>query len=661
MSASHGSDTHSFKRIGGATDRRLLVRLLVFARPHVTVLSFTVLLLVANLGLRLTGPLIIRKAVDGPLTTAAETRGAEAFDADLLTNDVTRLALWYLAVAAALSLLLVLREWIMNRTGQRIVLTIRNTLFHHVLRLPSAWFDKHHVGWTVTRTTNDVDALSELFTTGVATIAYDILTIIAVIIALLLLSPKLAVVALLILPLMMFVSFRFRLKARLAYRATRNSLGRLNSFLQERLTGLDVVHLFRREDASAATFAGLNTQYYADNMVTVRHFSRFFPTVDVLSWSVKLGTLCFGSWLLLEGELSIGTWINFWLLLDFVFEPIRELAERYNVLQAAMAAGERIFGILDSDTESGPCTVAESVAAANAEEAAADANAGWPKHSTQGEDVPAISPVISSVASSVAQPTSPSRAGFGSDPRTPMIAFDDVSFSYTKGPAVLSNVSFTVQRGQRLAIVGHTGSGKSTLVSLLCRFRETDRGRIRVAGRPIDLVDHRELRRRIAIVQQEVFLFSDTIAANIRMGDPTMDDARMKILARAVNADRFIDKLPLGYETMLQERGTNLSSGQRQLVSFARALAADPEILVLDEATSSVDSETEHWIESATATLLEGRTSVVIAHRLSTVINADLILVMHKGQIRESGTHDELLAKEGLYHRLYRLHLSGHA
>lgn len=242
-----------------------------------------------------------------------------------------------------------------------------------------------------------------------------------------------------------------------------------------------------------------------------------------------------------------------------------------------------------------------------------------------------------------------------------MISFDNVSFAYANGPDVLSEVSFEVKRGQRVAVVGHTGAGKTTLVSLLCRFRETDRGRIRVAGRPIDLVDHRELRRRIAIVQQEVFLFSDTIAANIRVGDPSMDDARLRQLAAAVNADRFIDKLPEGYETELRELGANLSSGQRQLLSFARALAADPEILILDEATSSVDSETEHWIESATATLLEGRTSVVIAHRLSTVVNADLILVMHKGRLHESGTHDELLAAGGLYHRLYHLHLTGHA
>jgi len=340
-----------------------------------------------------------------------------------------------------------------------------------------------------------------------------------------------------------------------------------------------------------------------------------------------------------------------------VFEPIRELAERYNVLQSAMAAGERIFGILDEDTEGGPSSVADSVKACEAEERAdeqgqSNATSRPAAHRKQG---PQAESRTDSSPDSHREPTAP----LGGDPKTPMIAFDNVSFAYPNGPDVISNVSFEVQRGQRIAIVGHTGAGKTTLVSLLCRFRETDRGRIRVAGRPIDLIEHRDLRRRIAIVQQEVFLFSDTIAANIRRGQPSMTDERMHEMSRAVNADRFIEKLPDGYESRLRERGANLSSGQRQLVAFARALASDPEILVLDEATSSVDSETEQWIEDATATLLSGRTSLVIAHRLSTVVNSDLILVMHKGKLHESGTHEDLLALGGLYHRLYHLHLTG--
>jgi ABC-type multidrug transport system fused ATPase/permease subunit len=298
------------------------------------------------------------------------------------------------------------------------------------------------------------------------------------------------------------------------------------------------------------------------------------------------------------------------MYLDFVFDPIRELAERYNVLQAAMAAAERIFGVLDTPTED----------------------------------------------SAPSRPAPPDAEARG---EPPAVEFRGVSFSYPNGPPVLQDVSFRVRRGQRVAVVGHTGAGKTTLVSLLCRFHETAQGSIRLHGRDVRGIPHRELRRHIAIVQQDVFLFSDTVEANIRMGDTSMSVDRLQRAAEAVHADAFVRRLPQGYGTRLAERGANLSSGQRQLLAFARALAADPDVLVLDEATSSVDSETEALVEDATRTLLAGRTALVIAHRLSTVVTADRILVMHKGRVHEEGTHDELLRRRGLYWRLYRLHLAG--
>lgn len=633
---SHDTDQYTFNKIGGENDRKLLRRMLVFAGPHKGALLASVGVLMSGLLLRIAGPWLIRQTIDGPIATASATRGTPAFDASALSGEVTRLALMFLGVAAGISALAVLREWLMNRTGQAIVLAIRDALFHHTLRLPVSWFDRHHVGWTVTRTTSDVDALSELFTTGVATIAYDIMTIVVVLGVLAWLSPTLTVAAVIVLPIMIWVSFRFRLKARLAYRDTRKSLSQLNGYLQERLTGLDVVRIFRRQEASGARFGELNGQYWSDNMVTVRHFSAFFPIVDMLSWVLRVGTLVMAAWLIADGQLSMGTFFMYWMLLDLVFEPIRELAERYNVLQAAMAAGERIFGIFDAAEESGLVPVTDSVTAAQQE--AREDEQGRP-HAP-----PAATPT-----------TSPAPTD------EPLIHFDGVSFAYPTGPDVLSDVSFSIRRGQRVAVVGHTGAGKTTLTALLCRFHETDRGVVRFDGRDVREVPHAELRGRVAVVQQDVFLFSDTIANNVRMGDPLLSDDRLVQVSRAVNADRFIDKLPEQYATPLLERGANLSSGQRQLVAFARALAADPDLLILDEATSSVDSETEGWIEEATATLLEGRTSLVIAHRLSTVVSADQILVMHKGELREVGTHDDLLAQRGLYHRLFKLHLQASA
>jgi ABC-type multidrug transport system fused ATPase/permease subunit len=591
-------------------DRRLLARLLAFARPHHPALGLTVVLLVAGMLLKLAGPKVVQLVIDGPVAQAVQGAGQPGWDVSAPLAEVTRLSLWFLAAAAATSVLALLREWLMNRTGQRIVFELRNRTFEHLLRLPVGWYDRHAVGWTVTRATSDVDALSELFTTGVATLAYDVLMIAVILVVLVVISPSLSLAALLLLPLMIWVSFRFRLQARTAYRATRASLARMNAFLQERLAGLSVVRLFRREAASARRFGQLNGQYWADNMLTVRHFALFFPTVDTVSQVVRVGCLVWGAWLIADGRLTVGVFVQFWMYLDFVFEPIRELAERYNVLQAAMAAAERIFGILD----------------------------------TPAEDAPR------------ARPAAPAAAAAG---EAPAVSFEHVSFAYPSGPPVLQDVSFAIRRGERVAVVGHTGAGKTTLVSLLCRFHETPHGVVRLHGQDVCSIPHRELRRRVAVVQQDVFLFSDSVAANIRMGHDGLPDERVRQVAQAVHADAFVRRLPQGYGTRLLERGANLSSGQRQLLAFARALASDPDVLVLDEATSSVDSETEALVEDATRTLLAGRTALVIAHRLSTVVSADRIVVLHKGRVHEEGRHDELLARRGLYWKLYRLHLAG--
>jgi ATP-binding cassette subfamily B protein len=445
----------------------------------------------------------------------------------------------------------------------------------------------------------------------------------------------------------------------------------MNAFLQERLSGLAVVRLFGREASSSRRFDTLNTAYYRDNMVTVRHFSLFFPTVDTLAQAVKMSCLVYGSWLIADGRLSVGVFIQYWMYLDFVFDPIRELAERYNVLQAAMAAAERIFNVLDTATEDAPGSVlalpagADGAAAAGVL-AAATGNDGLPLRDARDGPAALASPGGSLAAPggnghpqpvpSTPPPESRERPARGAG--APAIEFRHVSFSYPTGPLVLDDVSFRVEPGERVAVVGHTGAGKTTLVNLLCRFHETPRGEVLVHGRSVATLPHKELRRRIGLVQQDVFLFSESIAENIRMGEAALSEQAIESAAAAVHADGFVRRQPQGYATALLERGSNLSSGQRQLIAFARALARNPDILVLDEATSSVDSETEALIEDATATLMAGRTCLVIAHRLSTVVSADRILVMHKGRVHEQGTHDELMARRGLYWKLYRLHLA---
>jgi len=630
-----GRDHHDEEQnLASLYDKRLLSRVLEFARPHKGALAATVGLLVFGLLLKLAGPKIVQLVIDGPVKDATDHFGEPGYTLGGPLHQVSQLGLLFLGLAIVNAGVLVVREYLMNKTGQRIVFEVRNRLFAHLLRLPVGWYDRHAVGWTVTRSTSDVDSLSELFTTGVATLAYDVLTIVVVAVVLVWISPQLAFVALLMLPIMVWVSFRFRLKARVAYRATRASIARLNAYLQERLSGLAVVRLFRRETASARRFDALNAQYYSDNMLTVKHFSLFFPTVDTLSMAVKLACLVYGSWLTMQERLSWGVFVQFWLYLDFVFEPIRELAERYNVLQAAMAAAERIFGVLDTPSEEAPLLLAAG-ATAVAGDAALPAQAA-----TRG-----------------AAHALPAERGAAAS--APAIEFRHVSFAYGGGAPVLDDVSFRVAPGERVAVVGHTGAGKTTLVSLLCRFYEVGAGEVLVHGRDVRSLPHQELRRSIAIVQQDVFLFSESLAANIRMGNETLPDEAVQRAATAVHADGFVRRLPQGYATNLQERGANLSTGQRQLIAFARALAADPDILVLDEATSSVDSETESLIEDATARLMHGRTSLVIAHRLSTVVSADRILVMHKGRVHEQGTHDELMEQHGLYWKLYRLHLAG--
>jgi ATP-binding cassette, subfamily B, multidrug efflux pump len=497
-----------------------------------------------------------------------------------------------------------LTQWI----GQHALYDLRTKVFRHIQNQPLGYFDRTPLGRLITRTTSDIEALSDLLSAGIVAILGNLAQLFFIAYFMFSLNVELALVALATMPLMFWATLKFRDAVRVAYRETRKQVSRLNAFLQEHITGMQVVQIFNREPEEMRRFRAINDDHRVAQVKTIFYFAIFFPAVDVIS-SIALGlVLWYGGVEAMQGTLTVGVLIAFIQYVRRFFEPIRNLSDQYNTLQSAMAASERIFDVLDHD-------------------------------------------------GAFAEPAEP----------TPLtgcagrIEFEHVWFAYENLPDsdepnwVLRDVSFTVEPGQIAALVGATGSGKTTIINLLLRFYEVQRGSIRVDGVPIQDLRLDDLRRHIGLVLQDVFLFSGTLAENITLGDgeKTVEDVQRAI--DLVGADRFIARLPGGLEHQIGERGVTLSHGQRQLVSFIRALVYDPAILVLDEATSSVDTETEELVQNALDTLMEGRTSLVVAHRLSTIQHADQILVMHKGEIRERGTHQELLHLGGLYRKLYEL------
>ena len=499
-----------------------------------------------------------------------------------------------------------LTQWI----GQHAIYDLRTKVFRHIQRQPLRFFDRTPVGRLITRTTSDVEALSDVLSAGVVVIIGNLFRIAFILYFMFSLNWVLALVVLAVMPAMAYGVFQFRRKVRVQYRETRKQVARLNSFLQEHISGMHIVQAFNREREEMKRFSGINHEHRAAQIKTIFYFALFWPMVDIVA-STALGlVIWFGGLQAMAGTLTIGVLIAFIQFSRQFFEPIRNLSDQYNTLQSAMAGAERIFGLLDED-------------AALAEK---------------------TTPVVL-------------------DRVQGRIEFRNVWFSYRPEEEdgerepdwILRDVSFVVEPGQQVAIVGATGAGKTTIINALLRFYDIQQGGIFIDG--IDIRDLRlaELRRRVGLVLQDVFLFSGSIAHNLTLEDPEITEADMRRAAELVGADAFISKLPDGYGQDVRERGASLSHGQRQLLSFVRALVYDPEFLVLDEATSSVDTETERLIEQALEKLMAGRTSLVVAHRLSTIQHSDRILVMHKGRIREQGAHQELLAMDGLYRRLYEL------
>jgi ATP-binding cassette subfamily B multidrug efflux pump len=618
---------HEEEALGKAYDARLMRRLLAYLKPYRWHVAAAVGILIAASGLALIGPWLTKLAID------------QAFPAGDL-RFLGFLAAVYVGSLLLAAMLEYARTLLTTWIGQRVMEDLRGQIFSHMQRLELAFFDRTPVGRLMTRVTSDVEALNEMFTSGVVTIFGDVFTIGAIVTAMLILDWRLALVTFTVLPLVFASAWLFRTRVRRAYRDIRLLLARINAYLQERITGMSVIQLFRQEGQTMERFDDINRDYLSAHLKSITYYALFFPTVEILAAVAMALIIWYGGSESLRGAITVGTIAAFLQYARRFFRPIQDLSEKYNILQSAMASSERVFKLLDRQPH--PVEFEPSVE-----------DSGLPE-------------VDSESGADAGVPVVPTRGG--------RIEFRHVWFHYGELESdkddkdegddgetewVLKDVTFSVEPGQRIAIVGATGAGKSTLINLLMRFYRPQRGTILLDGTDISTVPASAVRQRIGLVLQDVYLFSDTVLWNIDLGRPEVSEDRVYEAADRVGVAPYIDRLSAGYEQRLGERGSNLSAGERQLLSFARALAGDPDLLILDEATSAVDSEIEAQIERALEELMQGRTSLVIAHRLSTIRNADRILVMHHGEIRETGTHAELLELDGLYARLHRLQFAG--
>ncbi|MDX2185008.1 MAG: ABC transporter ATP-binding protein [Gemmatimonadaceae bacterium] len=592
--------------VGRVLDARLARRLLTYVRPYRALVVTSLGLLFLQAGLTLAGPLLTRHAIDVVLPSGQrETLPwlAAAFGTVLAVQFVASLS----------------ETLLTNRLGQTVMHDLRREVFAHLQRLSVPFFDRTPVGRLVTRVTGDIESLNELFTSGVVAGLGDLFTLGVIGVAMLIVDWRLALATFAVIPFVWWTSSWFQRRVRAAYREIRTRLARLNAFLQERVAGIRVVQLFGQERRESAQFDRLNREHLDVHLASVTIYALYFPLIELLT-SVALASLIVaGASRAGAGVLGVGTVAAFLQLVRRFFQPLQDLSDKYNTLQQAMAAGERIFHLLDTPPDAAGQSLLASTAAVEAQRRA----------------TPAVA------------------AGAEAPPGVTVV-FEDVWFAYRGDEWVLRGVSFQVSPGETLALVGHTGAGKSTVVGLLLRFYEPQRGRILVDGVDIREMPVDALRARIGYVQQDLFLFAGDIAANIRLGT-ALDDAGVRAAAARVGADRVIARQPAGWATPLAERGASLSVGERQLLSFARALAASPPLLVLDEATSAVDATIEADIQRGLSVLMQGRTTIAIAHRLSTVTAASLILVLHHGQVVERGTHESLVASGGLYARLWAL------
>ncbi len=631
--ASKPQQQHEEDAVGKAYDHRLMRRLLTYLRPYKLVFFLSLAAIAVKAVLDVLGPYLTKVAVDLYMTHTAS--GRSAWLARLLSTNaatgISQIAAIFFGSLLISYLLEFAQTYWMQWLGQKVMYDLRSQIFRHLQRMHIAFFDRNPTGRLVTRVTSDVDALNEMFTSGVVAIFEDVLVLVGIVLVMLRMSWWLALIAFAVLPLILLVTNIFRKSVRESYRRIRTAVAAINSFLQEHVSGMSVVQLFNRERRAYEKFETVNRQHLEAFKDAILAYAIYYPVIEILSSAAIAAIVWFGgrsvlahlvpgSHPALGGAVSLGVLVAFIQYAQRFFRPIQDLSEKYNILQAAMAASERIFKLLDTEPE-------------------------------------------------IVSPANP-RVGDGSG----SVEFRNVWFTYqrldaatrarlqSEGPVedgsiewILRGVSFTVAPDEVAAVVGHTGAGKTTLTNLMMRFYDVQSGSILIDGVDVREWDLHALRSRFAVVLQDPFLFTGTIASNIRLGTEQITDGQIEQAADAVNVGDFIRSLPGGFQEPVRERGNTLSTGQKQLISFARALAADPSILILDEATSSVDTDTETRIRAALRRMVTGRTSVVIAHRLSTIQQADRILVMHKGHLRETGTHQQLLAQRGLYWKLYQL------
>ena len=661
-------------KLGKAYDARLMRRLLAYIRPYRGKVVIAVGMLVLASGLELVGPWLTKVAIDDAIPNA---------DYGLLARLAIAFAL-ALTFSAALEYgRTLLTTWI----GQRVMKDLRGEIFGHLQRLQLSYFDRNPVGRVMTRVTSDVEVLNEMFTSGVVAIFGDIFTLLFIVGAMLALDWRLALVTFAVLPAVFLSAWLFRTRVRQAYRDIRLRLARINAFLQERISGMSIVQLFRLERSTMGRFDELNRDHLDAHLRSITYYALFFPIVELLA-SVALALIIwYGGGQALQGAVTIGVIAAFLQYARRFFRPIQDLSEKYNILQSAMASSERIFRLLDEEPEileSGRTSHHALQTRGRIEFEKVWFHYGTLRTPAASEAVEGVSPAaevdrerprIALEEPEVVEPETPEAVDVEVSDISGLAELELANAELELASAerlgiepmaeepawVLEDVSFVAETGERLAIVGPTGAGKSTIINLIMRFYEAQRGRILLDGVDIREIPTRELRARMGLVLQDVYLFSGSAADNIKLDRLQVTDRKMREAAERVGVDRHIERLPAGYRQELGERGSRLSVGERQLLSFARALAGDPQVLLLDEATSSVDSEIEAQIERALEELMKGRTSIVVAHRLSTIQNADRILVIHHGRIKESGTHQELLRRGGLYARLHKLQFTAPA